>query len=438
MSFTLEQITRLAPDDASMKAAKGLANASHWPLLGASDAALWGECQGSGSKPYQVQMDRPGSAFRCTCPSRKFPCKHGLALLLLHTQKPQAFGEGEPPAWVTEWLAGRQQKAEKQEQKKAAADPPNPEATAKREAKRRQRMDAGADELRRWLHDQTRQGLANLRTGTDWRGLAARMVDAQAPGLGSRVQALSELAAAPGDWPPRLLAAMGQLQLLLDAWRRFDTLSPPQQADISMAMGWPVDKDEVLRDGERVNDGWLVLGQTIEENDKLAERRVWLYGRDSQRYALLLDFAHGNRAFSPVLLTGAVYRMTLAYYPSAQPRRALVADLPQMEADSPALAASPLEQELARLADAIAANPWGFSWPLRLAEAVLGVEAGAWFAQDAAGVRLPLNIADNEAWQFAAAVGGAPTTLFGEWDGQRLLPLSAWGEKLLWILGGQR
>jgi uncharacterized Zn finger protein len=27
-----------------------------------------------------VSVDLSGPAFRCTCPSRKFPCKHGLAL----------------------------------------------------------------------------------------------------------------------------------------------------------------------------------------------------------------------------------------------------------------------------------------------------------------------------------------------------------------------
>ena len=70
-------------DTASAKAAKGLVVPAKWPTLGASEAALWGECQGSGSKPYQVQIDPSEPAFRCTCPSRKFPCKHGLALMLL-------------------------------------------------------------------------------------------------------------------------------------------------------------------------------------------------------------------------------------------------------------------------------------------------------------------------------------------------------------------
>jgi predicted signal transduction protein with EAL and GGDEF domain len=87
-------------------------------MLGASDAAVWGECQGSGSKPYQTQVDVSGAGptFRCSCPSRKFPCKHGLALLLLQAQTPQTFTAAEP-AWVSEWRASRQERAEKKEAK---------------------------------------------------------------------------------------------------------------------------------------------------------------------------------------------------------------------------------------------------------------------------------------------------------------------------------
>ena len=52
-------------------------------------------------------------AFKCTCPSRKFPCKHGLALLLLNTSEGALFAATNAPPWVTDWLASRQQRAER-------------------------------------------------------------------------------------------------------------------------------------------------------------------------------------------------------------------------------------------------------------------------------------------------------------------------------------
>ncbi|MGB8191873.1 MAG: SWIM zinc finger family protein, partial [Chitinophagaceae bacterium] len=81
MNLSEEQILALAPDESSKKSGKELSNASKWVSKGANETALWGECKGSGSKPYQTQVDLANIAFKCSCPSRKFPCKHGLGLL---------------------------------------------------------------------------------------------------------------------------------------------------------------------------------------------------------------------------------------------------------------------------------------------------------------------------------------------------------------------
>lgn len=103
--LTTEAVLALAPDAASAKAARGLLSPAQWPSLGHDATAAWGECQGSGSKPYQTQVDLSGPVFKCSCPSRKFPCKHGLALLLLRAQDTSRFTTpAEPPEWVRAWL----------------------------------------------------------------------------------------------------------------------------------------------------------------------------------------------------------------------------------------------------------------------------------------------------------------------------------------------
>src|SRR4051812_14609217 len=101
ITWTTEQVLALAPDPASGKAGKDLAGQrKKWTSLGRDERAAWGECQGSGSKPYQTKIDLSEPAFSCSCPSRKFPCKHGLGLFLLLVQQPAAFAGGPPPAWV--------------------------------------------------------------------------------------------------------------------------------------------------------------------------------------------------------------------------------------------------------------------------------------------------------------------------------------------------
>lgn len=435
MQLSLEQALQLAPDAASAKAAKGLAIAGKWPSLGRSDRALWGECQGSGANPYRTRIDLDGPAFGCTCPSRKFPCKHGLALLMLCAQQADALAVGEPPDWVEEWLASRRQRSARQEDKKSAAAPADPQAAAKRADKRLERMAAGAEDLRLWLSDRIAGGCGALpEAGRELQTLAARMVDAQAPGLAFRVRQLAEIASSGGDWPERLLAAMGRLQLLLDAFGRYAELPPPQRSDVRTALGWPPDKDEVLAQGERQTDVWDVLGCATEENERLWERRAWLRGRASGRYALLLDYAHGTPAFERSFLVGGGLNLTLAYYPGAYPRRALIAEAAQA-ADAAVFRSEGSASVWDETAAALAAHPWQTTVPMALADAQVQRDATGWLARTAQGERLSLTLADAAGWQLLALSGGFPLGLFGEWNGERLRPLSAWTPGLAWVEG---
>src|SRR5687768_12992448 len=131
MNYSPEQIIALAPDAASAKAGRGLATAGKWQNVGQDERALWGECQGSGAKPYQTVIDLNEPAFKCSCPSRKFPCKHALGLFLLianQTANPGAGSTasttttsgiattahtGTAPAWAAEWLAKRDTEAQR-------------------------------------------------------------------------------------------------------------------------------------------------------------------------------------------------------------------------------------------------------------------------------------------------------------------------------------
>ena len=84
--WSAEQVLALAPDASSQKSARGLATARPWSDTGrAADppSPVGALCQGSGAQPYQTCVDLTEPAYRCSCPSRKFPCKHALALMLL-------------------------------------------------------------------------------------------------------------------------------------------------------------------------------------------------------------------------------------------------------------------------------------------------------------------------------------------------------------------
>lgn len=421
MNMTVDAVLALAPDESSVKAARGLASPGKWQTLGCDDAAAWGLCQGSGSKPYQVKVDLSGPVCFCSCPSRKIPCKHALALLLLMVQQPGAFG-GDRPDWVTEWLENRLQRAAKKEEGKArkkSAAPVSPE----KEAARLKRMCAGLEELDRWMNDQVRQGLS-LLSGRyeEWERLAARMVDAQMPGMAARVRGMASLVDRGDDWPAVLLARMGELQLLAEAFFHLESLSPAEQADVRSALGYLPDKDIVLAGEDKVTDLWSVIGVSEAEEDRLWRRRVWLYGRESGRTALILDFSHGSRSFEPVFLPGDTVRMTLAFYPGAAPLRAVAADAPVSEAVCEPLPGRTLDQALADMATRLAANPWQSPLPLFFSGAHLVHGQSGWRLRSEQGGELPLYLDDADAWKILAASGGLPLAVCGEWDGNALLP----------------
>lgn len=81
-TLSIEQVQSLAKDSRSFADAKKLAKASLWRRLGREGEAVWGVVLGSKGDAYAVYARSPEDA-RCSCPSRKIPCKHALALLLL-------------------------------------------------------------------------------------------------------------------------------------------------------------------------------------------------------------------------------------------------------------------------------------------------------------------------------------------------------------------
>ncbi|XGW00583.1 MAG: SWIM zinc finger domain-containing protein [Leptolyngbya sp. BL-A-14] len=439
--WTADQVLALAPDAASAKNGRGLATRQKWVSLGQQQSVLWGECQGSGKKPYQTQIDLSEPAFRCSCPSRKFPCKHGLGLFLLLAEQPEAMVETDPPAWVAEWLASRLQRSEKQAEKQAkrqeqAADPI---AQAKRAAERQRKVSAGIQELRLWLDDRVRQGLATLpqESYQMWDTIAARMVDAQAPGLARQLRELAGIVHTGANWSDRVLERLGRLYLLIEGFERLETLPATVQADLRTQIGWSLNQEEVLT-GQAQADLWLVVGQRTEEEERLRARRTWLYGIATHTVALLLDFAHGQQPFEQSLLPGTCLEAELVFYPSASPLRALIKT--RQEAvilPKPPPGIESITDAIAPYSKALARCPWLERFPLLLQSVIPRREETGWLLQDQEGVVLPLSRRMNatQGWQLLALSGGYPLSVFGEWDGTFFTILSAWVEESYYGFG---
>ncbi|NQX58200.1 SWIM zinc finger family protein [Paenibacillus qinlingensis] len=119
--LTEAYVDSLALNSSAIKNGKDLVKKNSFPQLCQSEdgTIIFGECKGSGKDPYQCSVDviKEGiPVFRCTCPSRQFPCKHNLGLMY-------AFTSGKPFAIapIPQDIADKRTKAEKREEKQKEA-----------------------------------------------------------------------------------------------------------------------------------------------------------------------------------------------------------------------------------------------------------------------------------------------------------------------------
>jgi SWIM zinc finger len=425
----------LAPDASSRQAAVKLAGSAPWAQAGAAGDVVWGLCAGSGKHPYQVIADVSGPAYKCSCPSRKFPCKHAVALLLNWADGlvPEA---AQPPGFAESWIASRADRADRAGRagRATAAARPAPtadkeEAAARRAGQRRARVAAGLAELDIWLRDQVRAGLSGASGGyRHMEPIAARMVDAQAPGVAAALRDIAGIPASGDGWTGRLLGEYAQLHMLVRAHGQLDTLPSDLAAVVKSHVGYTVARDDVLA-GPPVGDRWLVLAARDLLDGAIPARRIWLYGRRTARFALLLIFdprgafgVHREAALAP----GTAVEADLHFYPGQPALRAVMG----ARHDEPRPASRPEPSSTIRhlLNDwsaALADDPWLASWPALLTG--VPVPAGdGWQFADPSGQAAALVTEGTDIWTLMAISGGAQVTIAGEWSTDGLRPLTAW------------
>lgn len=422
MSLTVRKIEEMAPDQASLTAAARLKKNGQWPVRASDGGALiWGECQGSGANPYRTIANLEDLGYTCTCPSRKFPCKHVLSLLWQHADRPADFVRSPIPEWVKDWLGRRRKKtassakprpgrggsvllaetksmepdldATEQAEKALAAS----RAAERSRAARHRAVLGGLDDVERWILDVIGQGLAGFTSTMHdrCRTLARRLVDAKAPGLAGQVDQLpAQLLLLPEEERPlAALEALGHLHLLVEAYRRLDLLPGPLAADIRRLVGYTVKTEEVLSDPDapRARGAWGCFGaRTVVQADDLQRVESWFLrlgeAEGVPRFALLVDHrpSTAGRVVSPFSI-GDRLDAELVFYPSVHPLRALIAErdsppAPDEAGEVPALGSEALGSSrwsgrfpgpLSTLAEHVdhqralrSSHPWLGSWPL--------------------------------------------------------------------------
>lgn len=470
MSITLDTVESMAPDQASVKAANKLLKPSKWPLLGidSSRQIIWGECQGSGANPYRISIAMDDLGYKCSCPSRKFPCKHVLCVMWQYAETAGAFQESQAPEWVEDWLsrrrgpkkgaAGEDDKAKPKVSVFAARmvveeKPEDPKVlerkraqAEKRKAERESSILDGLEELESWLSDQISSGLGGFSSVARERCRLAgqRLVDAKAPGLASWVDEL------PSRYfnmkeelrPDFLIEEFGKLYLLIEAYRKQESLPDDLREDVRRIAGWSLKRDELLeeRRAVRVSGNWMVL-KVLEEiqADQLRRYETWLWNIDEadHAFAVLIDFvpfAVGKAV--PPFVQGEMFQGEVVYYPSAVPLRAVINERQAIEQEiNPvdidwAKQGQSLVDALDRFRDQVSIQPWVNRFPLLIGgvQVVRSKDGEFWVADDRREHGVPLSNRDVHGLVPLTAVG--TVDCIGLWDGkyfEALAMKSEWG-----------
>lgn len=173
-----------APNADASKNGRGLVLKNKFGKLHVSEdgTLLFGECQGSGKEPYQcscdfARADQP--TYRCSCPSRQFPCKHCLGLMYAFVQK-KPF----TPAPVPEDLQAKREKLATRAEKKATEPAAPKQVNQAALAKKLKAQLAGIDVLEKLTHDLVRLGIGNMnaKLAAETEKQANQLGDAYLPG----------------------------------------------------------------------------------------------------------------------------------------------------------------------------------------------------------------------------------------------------------------
>ncbi|MFD0878222.1 hypothetical protein ACFQ1A_28905, partial [Massilia pinisoli] len=265
----------------------------------------------------------------------------------------------------------------------------------KRQNERQLKVEAGVAELDLWLKDLIRTGLLSLpeKGNAFFEKTAARMVDAQATGLANLVRGFNKINFYQGNtWQTESLALAVDIYLLLESFKNLDKLPPLWQEDIKNRMGWNVSQKDLLAEGNDTNsikDNWLVIGRQTETEEDITIQRNWLYGCQTGKYALILNFAYKNTPMPNLLMVGGFVYTTLIFYPSNAPFRAILKDQGNNKNSIDTFSSGGVfnnwDAMQATFAQQLAVNPWLDDMPYLVEQLVLVVNNTQWFLKDSVG-----------------------------------------------------
>ncbi len=186
IKITEEKVASLAPNATAVSNGKKISQKGGFIKLCISEdeTFIYGECSGSGKNPYITSADfiNPDEpVFRCSCPSRQFPCKHSIGLMFDYLAG-KNFEKCEIPQDILDKRDKKQKREEKKEQEKIENKPKKVNKSA--QTKKMKKQIEGLEVLEKFIGEILKNGFAAL-TGNNlkiYKDFSKQMGDYYLPG----------------------------------------------------------------------------------------------------------------------------------------------------------------------------------------------------------------------------------------------------------------
>lgn len=162
MEITEDLISMYAPNANAISNGKKISQKNGFVKLNISKdkTLLFGECSGSGKSNYVTSadfIDSTSPVFRCSCPSRQFPCKHAIGIMFDYLAN-KTFEEAEIP----EDIISKRNKIEVRKEKKEEAKKEPKKVNKAALTKKIKKQIEGLDILDKFIVEIADRGIANF------------------------------------------------------------------------------------------------------------------------------------------------------------------------------------------------------------------------------------------------------------------------------------
>jgi hypothetical protein len=213
---------------------------------------------------------------------------------------------------------------------------------------------------------------------------------------------------------------------LISGYSHVALLPEDLQQDLRTSIGF-TQNQEALKEQAGVLDTWLVMGKQTTEEDNLVVERNWLYGINSNAYALVLQFLVRGQALTSLSLTpGLFIEAELVYYPSVIPLRAIIKKQINSSSPSSYKSFSNWQQVVETETHLSSRLPFRSERPY-IIEQVRPVQFNQqWWLQDSSNELMLIQSDFRNIWKLLSLSGGAFLNMAVIGKEKSFLPIGVW------------